>query len=163
MYIHFDQLSDEARIWIYQASRPFTHEEKATVRQQTQAFLASWTAHGNPLQCSAELFYDQFLILAVEEKVQGATGCAVDASVQFIRVLEQAFHVALLDRTHIAFRHDEANFVIPLAQLKAAVQREDILEDMLTFDNTITTKKALTDKWLVRAKDSWVGRYFRRP
>ena len=162
MYIPFNQLSDEARIWIYQASRSFTHTERVAMLQKTRAFLAEWTSHGHPLQCSAEIFYNQFLILAVEERVQGATGCAVDASVQFIRELEQVFKVVLLDRTHIAFRRGEANFLIPLDQLKAAIQQGNILADVLIFDNTVTRKKALTDRWMVRAEDSWLSKYFHR-
>ena len=162
MYIPFDQLSDAARIWVYQVSRPLEQEEKATMLQKVQGFLGQWTAHGNPLQCSTEILYDQFLILAVEESLQGATGCAVDASVQFIRGLEQAFQVDLLNRTHIAFRRGEANSVVPLGQLKEKIQQGDILADILTFDNTITEKGELASRWLVRAGDSWLGKYFHR-
>jgi hypothetical protein len=160
MYIPFSQLSDAARIWVYQASRPLSPEEKVTMLQKVRGFLEQWAAHGNPLQCSAEVLYDQFLILAVEERLQGATGCAVDASVQFIRGLAQAFQLDLLQRTHIAFRRGEANFVIPLGQLKEKIQQGTISEDMLTFDNTITKKGELNDTWLVRAGDSWLRRYF---
>ena len=162
MYIPFDQLSDAARIWVYQVSRPLEQEEKATMLQKVQGFLGQWTAHGNPLQCSTEILYDQFLILAVEESLQGATGCAVDASVQFIRGLEQAFQVDLLNRTHIAFRRGEANSVVPLGQLKEKIQQGAILGDMLTFDNTITKKEELVGRWLIRAEDSWLGKYFHR-
>jgi hypothetical protein len=160
MYTPFDQLSDEARIWIYQASRPFEQEEKKAILQKAQAFLAQWASHGRPLQCSAEILYDQFIILAVEEKFQGVTGCAVDASVQFIRMLEQDFRVDLLNKTHISFRHNEANFMVSLSQLKEKIQQGTIEEDILTFDNTITTKKALANKWLIRAGASWLGKYF---
>ncbi len=163
MYIPFHQLSGEARIWIYQASRSFEHQEKATVLQKVQEFLEQWTSHGNSLRGSGEIYYNQFLILAVEESVQGATGCAVDASIQFIRELEREFQISLLDRTHIAFRRGEDNLVVPLDQLKTTIQEGTILADMMTFDNTITQKGALTDKWLVRAQDSWLGRYFDRP
>ncbi|HAN50013.1 MAG TPA: hypothetical protein DCQ08_03350 [Amoebophilaceae bacterium] len=162
MYVPFNQLSDAARIWVYQASRPLEQEEKATMLQNLQEFLEQWTAHGNPLQCSTEILYEQFLILAVEESLQGATGCAVDASVQFIRGLEQAFQVHLLHRDYIAFRRGETNFVVPLDQLKEKIQQGAILADMLTFDNTVTKKEELADRWLVRAEDSWLAKYFHR-
>ncbi|MHA7877982.1 MAG: hypothetical protein ACX93T_03640 [Bacteroidota bacterium] len=163
MYVPFNQLSDEARIWVYQANRPLEREEQAAILQQAQTFLAQWTSHGNPLQCSAELCYDQFLILGVEEKIQGATGCAVDSSVQFIRMLEEAFQVSLLDRTYVAFRHNAANLLVPLDQLKATIQQGTILEDTLTFDNTITHKKALSNQWLIRSGDAWFSKYFYKP
>ncbi|MCU0317777.1 MAG: hypothetical protein MUC61_00320 [Amoebophilaceae bacterium] len=162
MYIPFHQLSGEAHVWVYQASRPFGQEEKAAVLQKAQEFLGQWASHGLPLQCSAEILYDQFLILAVDETLQSATGCAVDASVKFIRTLEQAFQVDLLSRTHVAFRQGEDNFLVPLSQLEDSIRQGAISEDMLTFDNTITKKTEIVDKWLVRAGESWFGRYFRK-
>jgi len=160
MYIPFEQLSDEARIWVYQASRPLVQQECEQVLQEAQNFLAQWASHGNPLQCSATILHNQFLILAVEESFQGATGCAVDASVQFIRSLEQALQLSLLDRTQIAFRRGQENVVVPLAQLKEKIQQEVIMPGMLIFDNTVTKKADLEAKWLVRAEDAWLGRYF---
>ena len=161
MYIPFEQLSDEARIWVYQANRSLVYEERAAMLQKTKSFLAQWASHGNPLQCSADILYDQYLILAVEESFQGATGCAVDASIQFIRSLEQEFQIDLLDRTVIAFRQDENNMIVPLGQLQEKIQQGIISADMLTFDNTITKKEALAHQWLIRARDSWLGKYFR--
>lgn len=163
MYTPFNQLSDEARIWVYQASRSFEQEEIEAILQAARVFLGQWASHGRPLQCSAEIRYDQFLILAVEESFQSVTGCAVDASVRFIRELEQAFQVDLLNKTHIAFRRNEANFLVPLGQLKEKIQQGTVVEDLLTFDNTITKKAELASKWLVRAGASWLGKYFRRP
>ena len=160
MYTPFNQLSDQARIWIYQANRPLRKEEATAMLQKTKIFLAQWSAHGNPLQGSAAIRYDHFLILAVEESTQSATGCAVDASMQLIRGLEQAFQVDFLARTNIAFRHGHDIWIVPIAQLKAKVQQGAILPNMLTFDNTITQKGALVDQWLVRAQDAWLGRYF---
>ena len=81
MYIPFEQLSDEARLWIYQANRLLTQEERISILQKSLTFLTKWVSHGNPLQSSAALLHDQFLVLAVEESFQGATGCAVDASI----------------------------------------------------------------------------------
>jgi hypothetical protein len=160
MYTPFDQLSDEARIWIYQANRPFEQAEEMAILQKARVFLEQWASHGHPLQCSATIRYNQFFILAVEEIFQGVTGCAVDASVQFIRGLEQAFQVDLLDKTHVSFRRGETNFAIPLSQLKEKIQQGTIVKEILTFDNTVTRKKELADKWLVRVGASWLGKYF---
>lgn len=160
MYVSFDQLSDEARIWIYQANRPLQPEETSTLLPMTREFLERWAAHGRPLQCSATLLYDQFLVLAVEESYQGATGCSVDASVQFVRQLEQTFQISLLDRTQIAFRRTNDTVVTSLNQLKAQIQAGAADADLLVFDNTITQKAALANQWLIPVKESWLGKYF---
>lgn len=160
MYIPFEQLSDEARIWIYQASRPLGEAESGAMLEEAQNFSAQWASHGKALQCSATILHNQFLVLAVEESFQGATGCAVDASVRFVRGLEQAFQIDLLDRTQIAFRQNDEHMIVPLSQLKENIQQGTITIDMLTFDNTVTKKADLENQWLIRAKDSWLSRYF---
>lgn len=162
MYIPFHQISDEARVWIYQANRPFTYKERMQVWPKIQQFLGGWAAHGHPLQCSADVLHDQFLVLAVEEAVQGVTGCSVDNSVQLMRELEQDLQITLLDRTLIAFKRNNHNFLVPLEGLEAKIQQGDILPDMLMFDNTVTIKGALRDLWLVPAKNTWLSKYFSR-
>lgn len=162
MYISFDQLSDSARIWVYQSNRSLTPDEQTTMRQKAQLFLEAWASHGHPLKSSADIRYDQFLILAVEESFQGATGCAVDASIQFIRELEQAFQITLMDRTQAAFRKGSAILTVPMHQLSTQVQTGTIAPDTLTFDNTVTRKGELATKWQVRAQEAWLSTYFRK-
>jgi hypothetical protein len=43
-----------------------------------------WAAHGTSLVSSYQLKYNRFIILAVDQDVQSATGCSIDASVEFI-------------------------------------------------------------------------------
>jgi hypothetical protein len=47
-----------------------------------QAFLENWAAHGTSL-VSLISKYNRFIILAVDQDVQSATGCSIDASVEF--------------------------------------------------------------------------------
>ena len=96
----------------------------------------------------------------MEGQYEQATGCAVDASIRFIKMLEQTFAITLLDRTQVAFRVREENIVVPLSQLREKIQAGAITSDMLTFDNTITTKGELDRQWLIAAKDAWFHRYF---
>ena len=45
------------------------------------AFTSSWAAHGTPLAAEAAVLLDQIVVLAVDEALQMATGCSIDASV----------------------------------------------------------------------------------
>jgi hypothetical protein len=45
--------------------------------------------HGTSLESSYQLKYNRFIILAVNQDVQAATGCSIDSSVEFIQSLEQ--------------------------------------------------------------------------
>ena len=40
MFIPFDQLPDNARVWVYPSSRKFTPDELLVIRQKTEALIA---------------------------------------------------------------------------------------------------------------------------
>ena len=49
MYVPFESLPEESRIWIYQSNRKFSDEEMAEIETALQAFLQNWAAHGTSL------------------------------------------------------------------------------------------------------------------
>jgi hypothetical protein len=161
MRIDFDLLSDNARIWIYQSSRNLTQEEIEAIRQMADNFVIEWTAHGNGLNAGSTILHDHFLILSVDEKINGASGCSIDASVRFIRQLENTFNINFLDRSKIAYLKDGAIVLADLKLIKNEIHSRTITEDTLIFDNLVQTKGALKDQWLVPAKDSWMRKYFK--
>ncbi|GAK95227.1 hypothetical protein JCM19298_1356 [Nonlabens ulvanivorans] len=44
MHANFKDLPEEARVWIYQANRPFTTDELNELKPQMDNFLQQWTA-----------------------------------------------------------------------------------------------------------------------
>ena len=93
MYIPFENLPEESRIWIYQSNRKFSDDELTEIEKDLQSFLDEWESHGTPLEASFLTKYNRFLILAVNQDVQQATGCSIDKSVEFIQKLEQKYKV----------------------------------------------------------------------
>ncbi len=96
----------------------------------------------------------------MEESFQGATGCAVDASIQFIRSLEGMFQLTFLDRTQVAFRKEDKTISMGLGDLQQQIKEGGVTGDSLVFDHAITKKDDLDAHWLVPAKESWLKRYF---
>ena len=104
MYIPFENLPLESKIWIYQSNRKFTDAEFEEINTATQAFINDWSAHGTSLEASYLLKYNRFIIFAVNPEIQAATGCSIDKSVQFIQDLEQKYQVDLLDKMNVTFK-----------------------------------------------------------
>ncbi|MDX1602129.1 MAG: ABC transporter ATPase, partial [Salinimicrobium sediminis] len=96
MYVPFDTLPESSRVWIYQANRSFTDAELEEIEPKLQTFIQQWTAHGANLKASFEIKYKRFIILALDQKMNVATGCSIDESVRFIQQLEQDYNVDLL-------------------------------------------------------------------
>lgn len=165
MHIAFDEMPDTSRIWIYQADRPFTEEEKNSIESSTAAFLEVWTAHGADLSSSYSILHDQFLVVAVDQDMVMASGCSIDKQVQFVQDLGQKLGINFMDRTKVAFI-SEGNgsgkeiMMASLNELKQKVGSGDIKPDTLTFNNLIDTKAQLDAQWVIPASDSWMKRYF---
>lgn len=160
MYIPFDELPPQARIWIYQASRPLTAAEQAEIKPLLEQFATDWSSHGTNLQASAELMHDRFLVLANNENATAASGCSIDKSVNFVRELEQRFQVSFFDRTQLAFLKEGEVELVPMSELKNKVVAGDISKDTLYFDTLVTNYGELQAAWPRPAQQSWLSRYF---
>ena len=112
MLVPFSNLPDESRVWIYQASRPFSNEEKISIVEELEIFLKQWTAHGADLVTSYEIPYNRFIVIGLNENLQGATGCSIDSSVRFIQTLESKYQIELLDKMNVTHKNG-SNFFIP--------------------------------------------------
>ncbi|MBX0291947.1 hypothetical protein K3G63_15955 [Hymenobacter sp. HSC-4F20] len=161
MYVPLSQLPASARIWIYQAERPFSSAELAAVQPALQHFATEWTSHGRMLAASAEVLHQQFLILALDEAVADASGCSIDASVRFVREVEQQVGQQLLEKSKLAFLLEGTVHLLDRRELRAAVETGLLRPDTLYFDNTIATVGQLRTAWPAPAASTWLSRYFR--
>ena len=160
MYTEFNKLDKRARLWVYQADRAFNEAEKELILERGKAFVESWTAHNKALIASIEIKYNQFIILAVDETKAAATGCSIDKSVHFVRLLEDELKINLLDKSKIAFLKDDEVVLENLSSIKSKIESEDIEADSLVFNNMVTDKAQFDANWIISAANSWMGRYF---
>ncbi|MBO0359465.1 hypothetical protein J0X19_15995 [Hymenobacter sp. BT186] len=160
MYVPFNQLPDSARIWIYQADRPLTEAEIATLQPALQHFATEWTSHGRALQASAEILHHQFLVVGLDEAVADASGCSIDASVRFVRAVEDALGVSLLEKSRLAFLVNGQVELLDRRELKAAVAAGRLASDTPYFDATVARKDHLQNSFPTAASRTWLARYF---
>ena len=98
MLVDFNILPQESRIWIYQANRSFTNEELEAIKVKLNKFIENWTAHGSDLQSGYLIKYKRFIVIGLNQNLNKATGCSIDASVRFIQQLEKEYDVDLMDK-----------------------------------------------------------------
>ncbi|WP_026998736.1 hypothetical protein [Eisenibacter elegans] len=160
MFVHFEEMPAEARVWIYQANRHLTTEEQAHIATQARAFTEKWDSHQRPLKASYKLMYDTFLLLSVDETLHNASGCSIDKSVALLKSLEQDLAISFFDRMLLAYWQDECVNFVSMANIKDAISAGRITPDTLIFNNTIQTVGELRTQWLQSAQDSWLKRFF---
>ena len=161
MLIPFKDLSDESRVWIYQASRIFSKEEKTDLIKELEIFLNQWTAHGADLVTSYEIPYDRFIVIALNEKVQGATGCSIDSSVRFIQYLEEKYNIQLLDKMNVTHKNGSEFLYTPLKEFRSLAKKRKVSSNTIVFNNLVLNKAEYLSHWEVPAGQSWHSRFIK--
>ncbi|MDB5143455.1 MAG: transporter ATPase, partial [Mucilaginibacter sp.] len=148
------QFSEQSRVWIYQSDRELYDEQVKQLHEILNNFTAEWTAHNHRLKAKAEVRYNRFLILIVDESQAGASGCSIDKSVNFMKKLEQQFDINLFDRFNFAYREGEKVLSTPRHEFEELLKQKKINIDTIVFNNLVQNLTELENKWEVPFKDS---------
>ena len=154
------QFSENSRVWVYQSDRKLSDNEVEQLQKQLDNFATGWTAHNNQLKAKAEVRYNRFLILIVDESQAGASGCSIDKSVNFMKRIEQEFGINLFDRFNFAYRDGEKVLSAPRHEFEELLKSGKINSNTIVFNNLVATLADLETKWEVPFKSSWHPQLF---
>ena len=147
------------RIWIYTLSNKLTNEQLVDFKNRCQTFVTGWTAHDVSLDASFELYQNRLLIFKVNEEKYNASGCSIDKQVRFVKELEVAFSVELLNRLLVAYENNNQVEVVKASQIKELLITNTINTNTIVFDNTITESKQLETNWKQPLYHTWLQKY----
>jgi len=147
-----------SRVWIYQSSRLFFISEALEIEDMLHDFSAKWQSHGAKVKAYANLLFGQFIVLMADETQAGVSGCSTDSSVRLIKAIEEKFKVNMFDRQNLAFVVKEKIQMLPLSQIKYAVENNFINGETIYFNNLVQTKDELVQKWMIPVKESWLAK-----
>ncbi len=160
MYVDFETMKDNSRVWIYQSNREFSSDEMKIISDKLKDFVNEWTRHGDDLKASFDIKYKHFIILAVDESFNEVSGCSIDASTHVFKNIEKEFELELLNKLNTAFKDGEHINVVSLADFQKYVKEHKIRPDTMVFNNMVQNKADFNEIWEVPANKSWHSRYF---
>ena len=158
MKVDFDQLGDEARIWIFQNVQEIPPDLIDGIQEDVESFVIDWSAHQQPLAAFGGVFHRRFIVLMVDEAFNKASGCSIDTSVAFIKKLEEHYGLKLFDRMTFCYLLDDTIYTVPKDQFAKLYADGVINQDTLVFDNLIKTKSEW-DNWKKPLGESWLKRF----
>lgn len=159
--IPFDQLPSDARLWIFAAERPMSAAESARVLDETDSFIDHWMAHGVPLSAGRDLRHDQFVLVGVDERAAGVSGCSIDALVRRMQMLESTLGLELVNNGPVLYREGDAIERVSRDRFAELAASGTVSPNTRVFDNTLTrVGDLLAGKWEVKAADAWHARAF---
>ncbi|SHM64688.1 hypothetical protein SAMN04488057_102464 [Cyclobacterium lianum] len=160
MYIPFEEMPEEARIWVYQADRPFDEQEKTWIISKLVTFCNQWNTHGSLMPSSFDIKYDQFIVLSVDESQLGASGCSIDSSVKVLREIETKLNVNLLDNGKVSYLDNNGVKVAFLPEIRQHIDEGSLQARSKVFNPGVNKISDLEKQWLIPADDSWLKKYF---
>ena len=159
MLVDFKTLPETSRVWIYQANRSFSSEELAEMQSLLDSFITEWTAHGQDLKAGYEIRYKRFIVLALDQSLNVASGCSIDASVHFIQALEKKFDVTLLDKMNVSYKQGEYIAYKSLIDFKKMGKAKSVSAKTIVFNNLVASIGEYMEHWEVPASESWHSRF----
>jgi hypothetical protein len=158
MYIPFEQLPDQSRVWVYQANRRLKGAEIEQIRSFLMNEMNAWAAHGAPLNASFEIRFGQVVIIAVNEDVNQASGCSIDASTRWFKSLGEMLQVDFFDR-QIARIQGEQISLIPITSIKEFILNADLSEEDFIIPPQTLNLGHYRNQWLQKVRESWLKKY----
>lgn len=153
-----NNLPDNAKVWVYQSTRPFTMAEAITIRRHINAFVEQWTSHKAGVTGWGELLHNRFVILMADESEVKPSGCSIDSSVRFMKGLEQELNTQFFDRWNIAYMKNGEVLSCNKEELSRLLDSGEINDDTIVFNNLVLTKGELQNNWQVPYSQSWIKR-----
>lgn len=159
MLVDFNTLPEDSRVWIYQANRSFSDEELKEIKIKLNTFIENWTAHGSDLQSGYLIKYKRFIVLGLNQNLNKATGCSIDASVHFIQQLEKDYKVDLMDKMNVSYKQGEYVAYKSLTDFRKMAKDKAISKKTIVFNNLVTNIAEFNENWEVPASESWHSRF----
>ena len=165
--VSFDTLPNDARIWVFGASEPITGAAESALLSAVDGWLDGWQAHGQPLVCGRDWRDSQFLVIGVDQRTAGASGCSVDALFRVLRDLETSHGASLLGGGRVFYRDSTSGRgairCVDRASFVRLGREQAVGSDTTVFDTAITdagTYRAFFEKPLA---ESWHAALVARP
>jgi hypothetical protein len=154
----FDTLPDDARVWIFGAAAPVDDVDAARLLAAVDAYLLQWKAHAHPLSAARDWRDERFLVIGVDQRTEGASGCSIDGLFRMLQDLERAVGSSMVGGGLVFFRGPgDLVCALPRDEFEALARRGGADGGTVVFDTTITSAGEYRARFEIPAVESWHG------
>lgn len=151
--------TNDYRVIIFPASRPFNARESKVIAEKLYDFLAGWAAHGKPLESSFKIERNQFLVVCVDEDKEAASGCSLDALNGVVRELDHEFQLGFFDRMKASYLENGEVKTVKLQAFREGLKTGAISDKIEVFDFSKSSYISFLSDFLLPLRRSWAGIY----
>jgi len=153
---NFDLLPDDARLWVFAAAADIDEFDSPKLLKAVDLFLGDWAAHGHPLTSARHWRDERFLIVAVDQRTEGASGCSIDGLFRTLVELGKGVGTSPVGGGLGLFR-DPPGLIHSLsrADFLELARQGGVTPQTTVFDTTVTTMADYRRKFEGPAEKSW--------
>ncbi len=159
MIVDFNNIPDQAKIWIFPSSRKFYPQEIEGLQENISTFLNAWEDQNNSVICAYNLRYDRFIIITIDTTEISLSLKAHEDLTTFIQKLEKHYEIMLLDRMNVCYKQGDSVQYKDLKAFKKLIKDKAVSKKTVVFNNMINLKEELDYDWEINIMDSWLGRF----
>jgi hypothetical protein len=158
MFVDFEKLPENARVWVYLADKTLAESEKNDIGEFLKIGMQAWAAHGESLYGGFTFLKNRFLIICVDQQAHLPSGCSIDASTRWIKEIFQKFGIDFLTRA-IVVNNEDSITTLSVFQIKKHIEDGLIHANTQVYDQQVAIKNELKSCFLKPASELF-GRYF---
>ena len=154
--VPFDQLPEDARLWVFAARAPLDEVDAPRLLAAVDGYLLTWKAHGAALTCARDFRDEYFLAVGVDERATDASGCSIDGLFRVLQAMEDGIGTSMVGGGMVYFRGaGDLVLFCTRAEFEAMARRGDVDGETLVFDTTVTSVRDYRARFERRARESW--------
>jgi hypothetical protein len=139
MLADFHNLPEESRIWLYAAENAFSKDQTSYILKVISEDLKDWNAHKEPLTAGITILENHFIVIALDESKNRASGCSIDRLQNTIQKIEKELSITLMNRLNVFCEVEGEIVCVPSFKLGSIAKA-----DTPFYDLTIQKKSKLT-------------------
>lgn len=160
--ISFNELSDDAKVWIYIADRQLNVQEVEELKGKIESFLPRWRSEGKEFKSAYELKENQILVVGGETEGFAFSGCTMDALKKTVEKWDEALKVNFVAVPKFCYRTTKGIECKNQAGFKADVVAGKLDENAIVFDNTIQNMGVYRKGIEFKVTECWHNRIFKQ-
>lgn len=96
--LKIETFSPSSKVWLFTSDKALNESEQLLIQIDIDSFCAHWDSHGVVLNAAGFVLFSRIIMLVVDESFHSISGCSMDKSVAFIKMLESKYKISLFDR-----------------------------------------------------------------
>ena len=129
MWVDFDDLSLQSRVWVFQSNRFLAAEEQDSIDTHLKSYIEQWSTHGAKMHASHLLLHNCFVVISADEQKQAASGCSIDSLTALFKKLGEQYNLSLsIDSSESSIHYNLAN---------AYFKKENFEDAIVSYKNVV--------------------------